>query len=60
MDNYGLLGLVHLVLFLIALFSILAGRGSLGHKFLWTMVVLLFPCVGLAAYYLLGRSPADA
>jgi hypothetical protein len=60
METYGIIGIVHLVLFLIALFSILAGKGSLGHKFLWTMIVLLFPCVGLILYYVMGRNAADA
>jgi len=56
----GLLGLIHLILFVIALVSILAGRGSLGHKLIWTLVVLLLPLLGLILYFLFGRNAGDA
>ena len=56
----SILGAIHLVLFFFALISILAGHGTAGHKILWILVILLFPCFGLILYFLIGRSVADA
>ena len=58
--EYGILGLVVLTLDIIAIVSVLAGRGSAGHKLLWTLLVLLLPVIGMILYFLIGRSPADA
>lgn len=60
MESYSLLGIVILVLDIIAIVSILLGSGSVGHKALWTVLVLVFPVVGMILYYLIGRSPRDA
>jgi hypothetical protein len=60
MEPYSLLGIVIVVLDIIAIFSVLLGSGSLGHKVLWVIVVLIFPIVGMIVYYLIGRSPQDA
>lgn len=60
MESYSLLGIVVLVLDIIAIVSILLGSGSVGHKVLWTVLVLVFPIVGMILYYLIGRSPRDA
>lgn len=57
---YGLLGLLILVLDIIAIFSVLAGVGTVGHKVLWTLLILIFPVLGVLTYFLLGRSLADA
>ncbi len=59
MEPYSLLGVVIVVLDIIAIFSILLGRGSVGHKVLWVILVLIFPIVGMVVYYLIGRSPRD-
>ena len=56
----GLLGLLILVLDIVAIVSVIAGRGSLGHKLLWTLLILLLPVVGMILYYLIGRSSSDA
>lgn len=56
----GLFGLVILVLDIIAIISIVAGRGSLGHKLLWTLLVLLLPIIGMVMYFLIGQSSKDA
>ncbi len=56
---YGLLGLIVGILDLIAIISVLLGRGSVGHKLLWILLVLILPVVGMVLYYLVGRSPAD-
>ncbi len=58
--EYGILGIVVLILDIIAIVSVLAGRGSVGHKLLWTLLVLLLPVIGMILYFLIGRSAADA
>ncbi len=50
-----ILGVVHLILFLIAAFEILTSGKSLGQKFLWLLLIFLLPVVGLIIYYLVGR-----
>jgi hypothetical protein len=60
MEPYSLLGIIIVVLDIIAIFSILLGRSSVGHKVLWTILVLVFPIVGMIVYYVIGRSPQDA
>jgi cardiolipin synthase len=47
------------VLQIIVVVSVLAGNGSTGHKWFWTIVVLLLPVIGLILYMLFGRSPRD-
>ncbi len=51
----GILAIIHLILFLIALYEIVTSSRSLGGKVLWGLIVFLLPCVGLIAYYLIGR-----
>lgn len=52
---YTILGLLHLILFLIAAFEILTSAKSLLHKVLWLLLIFLLPIVGLIIYFLLGR-----
>jgi hypothetical protein len=60
-DNQGgLIGTLVLVLDIVAIISVLLGRGSVGHKLLWTLMILLLPCVGMVLYFIFGRSPKDA
>lgn len=58
--EYSLLGIIIVVLDVIALISILLGHGTVGHKLLWTVLVLIFPIIGMILYYVMGRSPQDA
>lgn len=58
--EYSLLGVIIVVLDIVAIISILFGHGSPKHKVLWTVLVLVFPILGLIFYYLFGRSPKDA
>lgn len=51
----GIVGIIHLILFLIALYEIITSSRPLGAKVLWALVVFLLPCVGLIIYYLVGR-----
>jgi hypothetical protein len=56
----NILGTLVLILDIVAIVSVLLGRGSLGHKLLWTLLIILLPVVGMVLYYLIGRSPVDA
>lgn len=58
-SGYGLVGTIILVLDIIAIVSVLLGRGSVGHKLLWILLILLLPVVGMILYFLIGRSPKD-
>jgi hypothetical protein len=51
--------IIILILDILAIYEILMGRGETLHKILWTILILLFPVLGLILYYLLGRSRAD-
>lgn len=54
----GLIGLILFIIDIYAIFLILTGRGSIGSKVLWMLVVILFPPLGVILYFLLGRGPA--
>lgn len=56
----GVLGVIILVADVVAVVSVLTGQGSVTHKLLWTVLILLLPIVGLILYLLFGRSPLDA
>ena len=58
-EPYGLVGLIVGILDIIAIISVLLGRGNIGHKLLWILLVLILPVVGMILYYLIGRSAAD-
>ncbi|MEZ4888833.1 MAG: PLDc N-terminal domain-containing protein [Chitinophagales bacterium] len=51
----GILGLIHLILWLIAAVEIFQSGKSAGNKLLWVLVILFLPVVGLILYYLIGR-----
>ncbi len=53
---YTILGIVHLVLWLIAAVEILGSNKSLGNKILWLLIILLLPLIGLILYYVIGRN----
>lgn len=52
-------GIIIFVLDIVAIVSVLLGSGSVGHKLLWIVLILLLPLIGMILYYLLGRSSAD-
>jgi len=52
-----IVGLIILVLDVIAIANVLTGGGSVGHKLLWILLILLLPVIGMVLYFLLGRSP---
>lgn len=53
---YGLLVLVHLVFWVIALVEILKSNMHVMNKLLWILIVFLLPVVGLILYYSIGRN----
>ena len=50
----NLIGLLILILDILAIVSVVAGRGSLGHKLLWTLLILVLPVLGIALLVLLS------
>lgn len=54
-NTYSILGIIHIILFVMALIQILGSGMSLGSKILWILVVFLLPIIGLILYYLIGR-----
>lgn len=52
----GIVGLIHLALAIIAIVEIAKSSKDTLTKVLWICAVLLFPCIGLIAYWFLGRS----
>ncbi len=59
-SSHGILGTIVLVLDIIAIISLLMGRGSVSHKLLWILLILFLPFLGMLLYYVVGRSSADA
>jgi len=57
---YNIIGLIILVLDLVAIFSVIAGRSSMERKALWTLAILLLPLFGMILYYIAGKSRQDA
>jgi len=51
----GIFGLIHLILWIVAMVSILTSSGSIGYKVLWSLIVFFLPCLGLILYYVIGR-----
>jgi hypothetical protein len=56
----SLVGAVILILDIFAIVSVLLGSSSVMRKLLWIVIVLLLPVLGMALYFLIGRSSADA
>jgi len=52
---YTILGIVHLVLFIIALIDIIQSSMAIEKKLLWILLILLLPLIGLILYFLIGR-----
>lgn len=52
--EYGILGIVILVLDIIALINIWGGGASIGSKILWSLLILVLPFVGLLLWFFFG------
>ena len=55
-----LLAVLVIILDIVAIVSVVNGHSSNERKVLWTVVILLLPLIGMALYFLFGRSAADA
>ena len=51
----GIMGLVVLVLDIIAIVDAVKSSMDTGKKTLWIILILIFPLVGVVAYYLIGK-----
>jgi hypothetical protein len=56
----SLVGTVILLLDVFAIVSVLLGSSGGMRKLLWIALIVLLPIVGMALYFLVGRSAADA
>ena len=54
----ALLGLAVLVLDIIAIVDCVKSSWSTGKKFLWILLILILPVVGMILYFLLGKQKA--
>lgn len=53
--EYGIVGLIVLILDIIAIVSVLGSSMSVGGKLLWILLILLLPVIGMILYFLIGR-----
>lgn len=58
--EYGILGLLVLILDIVAIVSILQSALSVPMKVLWTLLVLFLPVIGMALWFLIGPRTAIA
>lgn len=58
-QGFGGFVLLHLTLAIMALVGIGLSDASMGKKALWCAIVLLFPCIGVIAYFIVGRRMLD-
>ncbi|MDZ4731017.1 MAG: PLDc N-terminal domain-containing protein [Xanthomonadales bacterium] len=52
--EYGVLGLLILILDIWAIMKVLGSGASGGTKILWVLLILVLPVLGLVLWYLLG------
>lgn len=55
-----LVGIVILAAAVWAIFNIAQSSATTGKKFLWILLVVLFPLIGFIIWYLAGPKPASA
>jgi len=58
--GYSIISALILALDLVAIVSLLMGRGSAMHKVFWIVLILVLPLLGMILYFLFGRSRVDA
>ncbi len=54
-DTSGIFGILHLILFILAVYDIVRSDKPISKKILWMLLVFILPCVGLIVYYFIGR-----
>ena len=52
--EYGILGLIVLILDIIVIVKVMSSSATPGTKILWTLLIVLLPVVGLIAWWLAG------
>ncbi|PXW76343.1 phospholipase D-like protein [Blastomonas natatoria] len=52
--EYGIFGIVILILDIIAIISVWSSAASTLSKLLWTALILILPVIGLIAWFFLG------
>ncbi|HUF73898.1 MAG TPA: PLD nuclease N-terminal domain-containing protein [Gammaproteobacteria bacterium] len=52
--EFGILGLLILILDIYAIVKVLGSGASTGMKVLWTVIIILLPVIGLILWFLLG------
>lgn len=50
----SILGLIHLIIVVVVIATIIKSNESTGSKILWSLIVLIFPLLGLIAWFFLG------
>lgn len=60
MEVNGILGLLLLIAIVYALIQIVQSAASTGAKVLWSVLVLLFPLIGVIIWFLFGPKPGKA
>ncbi|MGF1571988.1 MAG: PLDc N-terminal domain-containing protein [Sumerlaeia bacterium] len=50
----SILGLIHLILFIYAIIKIVQSSASLVAKIVWSLIVFIFPLVGLIVWFFIG------
>ena len=53
--EYGIIGVIVLILDIIAIVSILGSGKDVGWKLIWTLLVLILPVIGMILYFLIGK-----
>lgn len=53
--EYGIIGLIVLILDIIAIVSILGGPKPVAWKLLWILIVLFLPLIGMILYFVIGK-----
>jgi hypothetical protein len=54
MQEYGVFGLIHLAIVVYALVQIFGSTASLLNKLVWTLVVAVFPLIGVIIWFFVG------
>lgn len=52
--EYGIIGLIILILDIVAIVKIIGSGASTGAKVLWTILILVLPLIGLIIWWLAG------
>ena len=54
MGDFGILGLIHLALWVYAVIQIFNSSASTGTKILWIVIVAVLPLLGIIVWYFIG------